>query len=187
MRWPTLNANREDNAMSHNTVLDSAEARLAPAIAAAQTSQKDIVTQMREEIGEQHYVRAKTELPNLEKFITQHARPYLDHLVRISQRAVVPLRSDIRAYVLELETLCLSGTDWVRAAITEWDRLAPPFETGTQRVDTMRRASEVGEIRKKLMNWDGKESRMRILMTLIENYIKDTGWPAVSASAAKEG
>lgn len=170
--------------MSTNTVLDDAGQRVGAAKAAAQTRQKEIIESMREEIGRQHYQRANLELPKLEQFITKHARPYLEHLTRLSQHAPAPLPSGILVYVRELESLCLSGTDWVQSAISEWDRLAPPFEANTQRLHLARRTTEVASIRTRLMNWEGKESRMRVLMTLIDTYVEQSHWPASPPPAA---
>ena len=78
-----------------------------------------------------------------------------------------------------METACATGTDWVRAGIDEWNRLAPPFVKGTLQLDLTRRAEEVGSIRMKLKSWDGRESRIRDLMAYINNYIQEGGWPAM--------
>lgn len=163
--------------MTTNTVLDDAEKRATDATAHAHTTQREIIETMREEIGRQHYQQAKVELPKLEQFIATHARPYVDRLTRLSQRAPVPLRSDILAHVRELQEACASGMDWVRAGIEDWDRLAPPLMPGTQQIDLMRRGAEVDSVRRRLMNWEGKESRCRDLMAYIDNYIKESGWP----------
>jgi hypothetical protein len=56
-----------------NSVLDDAEARIAPAAATAQTLQEERLDAMRMEIGRQHYERAKLELPKLEHFIATTA------------------------------------------------------------------------------------------------------------------
>jgi len=162
-----------------STILDDAEARIAPATARARATRAEIIEGMREEIGRQHYEQAKVELPKVERVIAKEVRPYLDRLTRLSQHATAPLRSDILAYARELETACATGTDWVRAGIDEWNRLAPPFVNGTLQLDLTRRAEEVGSIRMKLKSWDGRESRIRDLMAYINNYIQEGGWPAM--------
>jgi hypothetical protein len=163
--------------MNTLTVLDEAERRLPAEADRRRTLHREIVDGMRTEIGVNHYQEAKEQLPKLEEFITKHARPYLDRMVRLSHGATVPLPSYILAYVRELETTCATGTDWVRAGVGDWDRLAPPLIPDTQQIDHNRRAGEVDSIRRRLMNWNGKESRLRDLMTHINNYLKDSNWP----------
>jgi hypothetical protein len=159
-------------------ILDDAEQRIVPAAAAAQTRQREIVASMREEIGRQHYEHATVELPKLEQFIAKQVRPYVDRLMRLSHHAPAPLPPRILEKVRELQEGCASGTDWVRAGIDEWDRLAPPFVPGTQQLDTRRRTAEVDSLRKRLRNWDGRQARLRELMAHIDDYIKDTAWPS---------
>jgi hypothetical protein len=162
-----------------STILDDAEARIAPATERARATRAEIIERMREEIGRQHYEQAKVELSKVERVIAQEVRPYLNRLTRLSQHATAPLRSDILKYVRELETACATGTDWVRAGIDEWNSLAPPFVKGTLQLDLTRRAEEVGSIRMKLKSWDGRESRMRDLVAYINQYIQESGWPAM--------
>ena len=166
-----------------STILDDAEARLAPAAASAQTRQREIIEAMREVIGRPHYEQAKVELPKLEQFIAKESRPFLDHLKRISQQKKTPLPPSVMAWVREMSDACMSGADWVRAGIDEWDHLAPPFVNGTQQIDERRRTTEVASLRVKLMNWNGRRSRLRDLKVWIERYIQESGWPATQPGA----
>ena len=164
--------------METTTILDAAEQRLAPAAATAQTRQRDLIQAMREEIGPQHRAQAQVELPKLEQFIEKDIRPFRDHLVRISQQAKTPLPPSVLVWVRELNETCESGTRWVREGIDEWERLTPPLVRNTQQLDMGRRAIDVTSIRRKLMNWDGKRSFMEQRRKQVEDYIKQSGWPA---------
>jgi hypothetical protein len=161
-----------------SNVLEDAEQRIAPAAATAQTIQRERIQAMREEIGPQHYVQAQVELPKLEQVIAKDIRPFLEYLVRISQQAKTPLPPSVLDRVRELQELCESGARWVREGIDEWERLTPPLVRNTQQLDTGRRGTEVASLRTKLMNWDGKRSRLRDLRANIEQYIQESGWPA---------
>lgn len=169
--------------METNHVLDDAEQRIAPARAAAHTRQKEIIDGMREEVGREHYAHAQVELPKLDKFIAKDSRPFLDHLVRISQQATTPLPPFVLAWVNELNEHCVSGTNWVREGIDEWNRLAPPFLPSTQQIDQRRRGAEVASLRTKLMSWSGKASRLRDLRAWIEQYIAESGWPTMQPAS----
>lgn len=96
----------------------------------------------------------------------------------------MPLPVYIAAQLRELQDTCATGTDWVKPAIAEWDGLAPPFIPNTQQIDQTRRAVEVDSHRRRLMNWNGRESRLRDLKANFTNYIETTGWPASQPPAA---
>ena len=166
-----------------STILDHAEARIAPAALAAQTRQREIIEAMREEIGLKHYTEAREQLPKLDHVIATESRPFLDHLMRISQQKNAPLPPSVSAWVRELADACFSGTRWTREGIDEWDRLAPPCVPGTQQLDMMRRAVEIDSLRRKLMNWNGKSSRLHELKASIEQFILESGWPAPQPGA----
>lgn len=161
-----------------STILDDAEQRLAPAAATAQTRQREIIEAMREEIGRQHYAQAQVELPKLERFIAEDVRPFPERLVRISQQAKTPLPSSVLAWVREMHETCENGTRWTREGLDEWARLAPPFVPNTQQLDMMRRKTEVASLRTKLMNWNGRQSRLRDLRAYVERFIRESDWPA---------
>ena len=79
----------------------------------------------------------------------------------------------------------MSGSGWVRVGIDEWDRLAPPLIPKTQQIDQNRRAVEVASICQKLMNWDGRQSRLRDLMALIEEYVRESGSPSMQPGSVQ--
>jgi hypothetical protein len=161
-----------------STILDHAEARIAPAALAAQTRQREIIEAMREECGLKHYTEAREQLPKLDHVIATESRPFLDQLTRISQQKNAPLPPSVSAWVRELADACFSGTRWTREGIDEWERLTPPCVPGTQQLDMLRRAVEIDSLRRKLMNWNGKLSRLRELKASIEQYILESNWPA---------
>lgn len=164
--------------MTTNTILDQAEQRVTDLKTQAHTTAKDIVAGMYEEIGRQHYAQAQVELPKLEQSIAKNSRPFLDQLVRISQQAKTPLPPFVLAWVRELQEFCVTGAQWTREGIDEWNRLAPPFVAGTQQLDPARRTREVDSLRKKLTNWNGRRHRLYELKVWIEQYIQESGWPA---------
>ena len=165
-----------------NSVLDDAEARIAPAAATAQTLQEERLDAMRMEIGRQHYERAKLELPKLEHFIANNSRPFLARLVKISQRAKNPLPSQVQDWIKEMVQLCDSVPNTIRAGVDGWDTLTPPIWTDGKSLDVNERARLIYTIRVSLRNWDGVQGRLETLRQQVEHFITSSGWPTASVT-----
>ena len=164
--------------MTTPSVLDAAEARLAPAAAAAQTSRKAILDAMRDEIGRQHYEHAKIELPKLEQFIEHEMRPWLARLSALHANAKTPFPSTVHAWLSEAAKLCDCLPNQVRGGIDAWGKMVVPIWTDGHSVDINARMALVGTIRQLLRSWDGASGRLEHLMAFVEQYIKESGWPA---------
>lgn len=169
--------------MTPSSILDAAEARLAPGVAAAQTSRKAILESMRDEIGRQHYEHATVELPKLERFIEHEMRPWLARLSAIHAKAKTPFPSNVHAWLSETATLCDSFPNQVRGGIDAWERMVVPIWTDGHSVDLTARAMLVASIRQSLRSWDGASGRLEHLRAYVEQYIKESGWPASPPAA----
>lgn len=169
--------------MTTPSVLDAAEARLAPAAAAAQTTRKADLAAMRDEIGRQLYERATIELPKLEQFVEHELRPWLARLSALHANAKTPLPSNVHAWLLEVTQLCDSVPNQVREGINAWERLVVPLWTDKRSVDLTERQKLVVSIRQRLRSWDGASGRLEHLRASVERSIEDSGWPAMPPAA----
>ena len=169
--------------MTTPSVLDAAEARLAPAAAAAQNSRKAILDAMRDEIGRQHYEHATVELPKLEQFIEHEVRPWLARLSALHANAKTPFPSNVHGWLSEAAKLCDSVPNQVRGGIDAWEKMVVPIWTDGHSVDLTARAMLVGSIRQLLRSWDGASGRLEQLRASVEQYINESGWPASPPAA----
>ena len=160
------------------TILDDAEQRIAPAIAAAQTRQKEIIEGMREEIGRSHYEQAKKQLPELERALAETYRPFITRLASQEVRSKSPLPSPVKAQLTEMATLCDTVPRTTRTGIEGWDHLTVPLQKDGRSIDISVRAKWVHDIRFCLKNWDGVRSGLNSLKGQVELYVQESGWPA---------
>ena len=142
------------------TILDDAEARIAPAVTTAQAGRQAQIDAMRQEIGPSNYAQAPGELAKLEAFIGKEIRPFLAQLRTIEQRAKSPLPQHMQAHLKEIDTLCDSTPRTVRAGIDAWHTLQPPiWAMDGKSVDDNARKGMIQHIRFCLRNWDGVRGR----------------------------
>ena len=160
------------------TILDDAEQRLGASLADTQQTQQDATEAMRDEIGRQHYDQAKVELAKLERVINEEALPFLTRITALSKTAPAPLPQYVAAWLQEMDNNSQKVPPFIREGIVGWGQLRVPMAADGRNVDVNSRASLVHLIRMKLMNWNGHESRFRDLKAQVENYLRESGWPA---------
>lgn len=169
------------------TILDHAEARIAPATDQARTTRTEIIDAMRDEIGRQHYTQAKDQLPKLERAISETYRPFLERVATIQAQSKVPLPLAVQPWLRDMATLCDTVPHAIRAGIEGWDRLTPPIWTDGKSVDITMRTLSIVNIRQCLRNWDGVQGRLDSLMAQVERYIQESGWPAMHHAHGEQG
>ncbi|TKB91783.1 MAG: hypothetical protein E8D41_09925 [Nitrospira sp.] len=173
--------------MSTLSILDHAEARIAPATDQARTTRNEIIDAMRDEIGRQHYTQAKDQLPKLERTISEIYRPFLERVATIQAQSKVPLPLAVQPWLREMGMLCDTVPNTICAGIEGWDRLTPPIWTDGKSVDINMRTQLIGSLRQCLRNWDGVQGRLDDLTAQVERYIQESGWPAMRPTGGEQG
>ena len=169
------------------TILDHAEARIAPATDQARTTRNEIIDAMRDEIGRQHYTQAKDQLPKLERAISETYRPFLERVANIQSQSKVPLMLAVQSWLREMGMLCDTVPNAIRAGIEGWDRLTPPIWTDGKSVDINMRTQLISSLRQCLRNWDNVQGRLNDLTAQVERYIQESGWPAMRHAHGQQG
>lgn len=165
--------------MTTNTVLDDAEARVAPAAASVQDRRREIIDALRDVIGCELYQAAKVTLPEMERAIAKIYRPYMERVAHILAQAGVPVPAAIRGLLQELVRLCDSWPAQLRQGIDGWDRLTPPIWKDGRSLDLMQRGALVSGIRAALMTGGRWQENLENLQRQIDRGIGESGWPAV--------
>lgn len=158
-------------------VLDEAERRLPADADRRRALHREIVDGMREEIGLAHYAAAKGWLVKQEQAIEKTYRPFFDQLAHLQCQTPIPLPSDVRTWLKELEDLMRTGPRMLRDGLDGWDRLTPPLMPNGQELDRNLRGTWVMGIRQNLMSGEGLFNRLDMLRIYIENSIKEHQWP----------
>jgi hypothetical protein len=169
--------------MTTTTILDEAESRLTPTATTAQTVRQEQLAAMYLEIGRPLLDQAKVELPKLEHFIAKDSRPFVARVASIGQRAQKPLPHYVQAWLTEMVLLADSTPNTIRSGIEGYAKLSVPIWTDGKTLDINERARLIAQLRFCLRNWDGVQSRLTNLRAYVEQYIRESNWPAVSASA----
>jgi hypothetical protein len=170
--------------MTMNTILDQAEQRVDAVQTNAHTSRHDRIEAMREEIGRQHYQRAKEQLPKIERAIQETYRPFLNQVTTIAAKAKAFLPAQVHGWLREMDVLCESIPRQVRAGIDGWDALAPPIWKDGKSLDIAVRNELVHGLRTSLNSWDGCLTSLKNLTGRVETFIAQSGWPSSQAGAA---
>jgi hypothetical protein len=164
--------------MTTVTVLDEAEQRLSASLTDTQQTQQDATEAMRDEIGRQHHKQAKEELEKLERVIAEEIRPYLSWITGVSAKAPTPLPQYVVKWIQEMDNNSQTVPPFIREGLVWWKELRVPLMADGRRVDGLSRSTLIDQTRRRLMNWNGHESRFRDLKAQVENYRKESGWPA---------
>jgi hypothetical protein len=101
-------------------------------------------------------------------------------------KAGTPLPTQIQQKLSQMEEHCLNGPKQVREGITGYEQLRYEdllWKDGKS-VDVMVRASIIAGVRQSLKTWDGMLSYWRIEKRQIEDYLKNSHWPARSQTGA---
>jgi hypothetical protein len=162
-----------------NTILDQAAQRVDAVQTNAHTRRHDLIEAMREEIGRQHYQRAKDQLPKIERAIQETYRPFLNQVTTIAAKAKASIPAQVQGWLREMDVLCESIPRQVRAWIDGWDALSPPiwWKDGKS-LDMAVRGSLVHGIRTSLNSWDGCLTSLKNLTGRVETFIAQSGWPS---------
>jgi hypothetical protein len=160
------------------TILENAEKRLSESIADTHQTEQDGVEAMRNEVGRTHFDQAKIELPKLERVIHEEIFPFLTRITALSKKAPIPLPQYVAAWLQEMENNSQKVPPFVKSGIDAWGQLRVPMAADGRSVDVNARATLIYQTRMRLMNWNGHESRFRDLKAQVENYLKESGWPA---------
>ena len=167
-----------------SSILEQAEARIAPAAATAKARQTEIVEAMREEIGRKHYHAAKQQLPKLEQAMGEIYRSFVARVATMEARAKAPLPEVVKSRLREMMTICDTVPNTVRNGIAGWDGLTVPLQPDGRTIDANLRATWVHDIRAHLNNWDGARGLLDSNKGQVEMYIKEANWPATLPSVA---
>jgi len=162
------------------SMLDTVEQRCATNAERDHVMRQEAVRLMREEIGLHHYTEAQAQLPKLEAWMATEIQPFLSRLSALAAQGKTPLPQYVVAWFRELHTVCALVPATVRRGLAEWQSLTPPIWIDGHSIDINARACMVSQIRTALMNWNGVQSRLETLRTQIEQYIHESGWPAVA-------
>jgi hypothetical protein len=164
-----------------NTILDQAEQRVATGAQTVRGQEAQIIDEMRREIGLEHYVEAKRQLPFLEGAMARTFRPWLHQLAALEAKSGTPLPGLIRSYVEQLTKQADSAPAQLRAGIQDYEALSvrAMLWTDGRSVDRVVRAGLVLKIRAALRTHDGRLSAMENMKASIEAFIVENGWPAV--------
>lgn len=164
-----------------NTILDEAEARIAPAVATAQTLRQEWIALMREEIGRANYETAKVKLRELEGAIATIYRPFHARVVAIQAQTQAPVRDDMRGWLRDMMDVCARAPQTLRDGIAGWDGLTVPLQLDGRTLDTEVRRKWIYEIRNCLRNWDNQLGHLEVLKALVDRRIAEDEWPQTAA------
>jgi hypothetical protein len=160
------------------TVLDGTEQRLGASLADTQQTQQDGIEAMRDEIGRQHYAQANVELEKLERVIAEEVRPFLSRITALCAKAPTPLPQYVVNQLQEMHTSCDKVPPFIREGLVGWKELRVPLMAGSHAIDVNSRSTLIYQTRMRLMNHNGQESFLHNMKAQVENYLKESGWPA---------
>jgi hypothetical protein len=155
--------------------METLEQRAAVAAHEKQREREQVVQSMRQEIGPQHYEAAKRALPTLEHAITTELWPFLTSVRYAERTSGTPLPQYVVQWLKDIEQICAGAAAQLRDGIHGYEHL-----TGEMVVP---RATLIDGIRVALRSHDGKLSFARRQKAIVEQYIRDSGWPRGAQAA----
>ncbi len=167
-------------------ILDQVEARITGAKTTTHAEHAAVIACMKQEIGPQHYEQAKQQLPLLEQVINTDLLPFVSRLRALAMKAGTPLPTQIQQKLSQMEEACVTGPRQLRDGMKGFEQLRYEdllWKDGRS-VDVMVRASLIASLRQLLKSHDGLLSYWRSEQRQIEDWLRESHWPAQSQAGA---